>query len=187
MVQCTVTASAIPAEDLTILRELQTAIEAKVAVMQGERISTVQAVAKSIVLNRVADKDVLDNYRDLAVNSSESTTYDEYLKKNNLTEKALSVFFNIYGVYTSNESAEKEPFNKWTQNEFDKILEVYHNKQVEAVKLIKGYLSALNQLSDTTKRQYKESFDSINFADKNQDYERKYRLYDELLDDNNLD
>lgn len=182
-----VATSAIPAEDLTILRDLKTAIDAKVKPMQGERRSTVQAVAKAIVLNRVADKEVLDSYVDLTGNNSANTTYDEHLKENNLDEKVYNVFFDIYGVYKFNETAQKDSFNKWTQNEFNKLLEEYQKKEIEAVDSIKENLSALNRLSDTTKRQYKDSFDGINFVDKAENYERKFRLYLELVKDNHLD
>lgn len=152
-----------PAEDVAILRQIKVALSAKDKEWIDERRSLVLAVANLIVHSGKADQFSEDIVK-LAMENNKGESYNEYLRNNNLQRKSDNAFISFQIWYESN-TEERVMLNNWTQNEFDKLFEVYLKKESEILKAGKQEFARMQRLSDSTKSKYKYIFDELSTAD----------------------
>lgn len=145
---------------MTLLRDMMVAYESRETALAAEGISSVKAVAKSIVLHHIANEKVVDKF-DCFLRLNDSESIKECFVDELEINISLATLFDGFIQSYLKRNDKCELLNKWTQNEFDTILEAYMNKRLEYTQLEILQSNALSKLSDTTKLQYDEQFRQI--------------------------
>lgn len=152
--------------------------------IKEEKRSAVLAFLQSVLIHNEASKEFLANIPGYLL-LLEKGGYYESVKKYNLDGEVMNMFEGIYTTYTAvhREGVQtKREYNKWTNNDFDKILGTYQKQLMEEREKANLILKGLNGLSDTTKHEHSEEFKKINSTDKIISSEAQIDLYYALLE-----